>query len=201
AVPRCRYTPSPPTRRRGPLAVRTTPCCLLLACTLTGLASVPGSRPLQLSSKNGPPRASPIPRASGARSALRYRSKRKKTGRSFAPPSAVAIPSLALWNDRGPLVRVDAFHAVCVDRRGHVVVGLAGLHIGVGVAHAADRRGVNLRIGAAAYRTAIDVVAGDRRWAGSPVERNRVVDLRSRARSAERDAGGAPRGCRRSGRP
>jgi len=86
AMPRCRYTPSAPTSRLGPLAVRTTRCCLLLACTLTGFACVPGSRLLPLSSKNRQHRPSSIPRARGARSPLVYRTKRKKMGGALRSP-------------------------------------------------------------------------------------------------------------------
>src|SRR4030095_5904183 len=50
---------------------------------------------------------------------------------------------------------------------------------------------MDLGVGAAADRAAIDVVAGDGGRTGSPVERNRVIHLRSDARAAERYTAGA----------
>src|SRR5215468_4416114 len=88
----------------------------------------------------------------------------------------------SLRNDGRYLVGVDAFIAAGIHRSRHVVVGLPGLHVGVGEADASEKCGINLRVGTSAHRTAIEVIARNRRRTRPPVQRNRVVRLRSDAR-------------------
>src|SRR5690606_24873756 len=75
------------------------------------------------------------------------------------PDRAVATASAFGWRGAG-FVALAGFVAEGVNRGDDVVVGRAGGHGEVGVFALGDERAVELRVGAAGRRGAIDVVAG-----------------------------------------
>src|SRR6266480_4013877 len=77
-------------------------------------------------------------------------------------------PIIDSRNDCSCLIGERAFNPVRIHGRGQVIVRGSVLNIGVGIRQASYKRGVYFHVPAAVRRTAVDIVTGNGRRAGSP---------------------------------